>query len=96
MLFSWSYYINVFGVAWPYNANYYGILNSFVHLHYPGSKHLIEVLLHHGVKPSALTKNQFSALHLATYKVLVLPTYLPQTSLCKGMGNVDVQNTIIV
>ncbi|XP_052790328.1 serine/threonine-protein kinase TNNI3K-like [Mya arenaria] len=33
-----------------------------------GSKHLVEVLLQHGVKPGALSKNQFSALHLATYK----------------------------
>ncbi|KAL4218676.1 Serine/threonine-protein kinase tnni3k [Mactra antiquata] len=33
-----------------------------------GSKHLIEVLIRKGVKPGILTKNQFSALHLATYK----------------------------
>ncbi|KAK3601000.1 hypothetical protein CHS0354_008110 [Potamilus streckersoni] len=33
-----------------------------------GSKHLIELLLKAGVKPNALSKNQFSALHLATYK----------------------------
>ncbi|XP_060602558.1 serine/threonine-protein kinase TNNI3K-like [Ruditapes philippinarum] len=33
-----------------------------------GSKHLIEVLIQKGVKPGLLSKNQFSALHLATYK----------------------------
>ncbi|KAH3794040.1 serine/threonine-protein kinase TNNI3K-like [Dreissena polymorpha] len=33
-----------------------------------GSKHLVEVLLQKGIKPGILSKNQFSALHLATYK----------------------------
>ena len=36
---------------------------------YSGSKHLIDFLLQKGVKPGTLTKNHFSALHLATYKV---------------------------
>ena len=34
-----------------------------------GSKVLVEILLQKGVRAGELTKNQFSALHLATYKV---------------------------